>query len=211
MTTSIVFCRDCKYEPISFNKQACPQCGGRNFEARYPVSQAETLEPIIGDKGGGGMSRNEGQRVMEAGRELDALVAEKVMGWALEHRLVGAGTLADPKRLEPEQAVYRVRSEADSYWQNWSPDGADRVLDDMLPRYSTDIAAAWDVVEWLHDAGKLFVLWATTQGRWIAQVFIRGDDDTGPVADKDADTAPRAICLAALQAVDVVARPTKNS
>ena len=51
MTTSIVFCRDCKYEPISFNKQACPQCGGRNFEARYavsqPVSQAEALEPTI--------------------------------------------------------------------------------------------------------------------------------------------------------------------
>ena len=52
MTASIIFCRDCKYschpyEPIPPYWVMCPHCGGRNFEARYsvsqPVSQAETV------------------------------------------------------------------------------------------------------------------------------------------------------------------------
>ena len=51
MTTnasSIIFCRDCKYEPIAQNFwKKCPQCGGSNLEARYPVAQAETLESTV--------------------------------------------------------------------------------------------------------------------------------------------------------------------
>jgi len=63
---------------------------------------------------------------MPAGRELDALVAEKVMGWTQVHRVDSTGDLCGvPSRGAPP-----------SY---------------LLPRYSTDIAAAWKVIEKLRQ------------------------------------------------------------
>jgi hypothetical protein len=58
----------------------------------------------------------------EAGQELDALVAEYIMGWTPEE---GA---------EPGQRLYRT------------PEGA-RVNRYNVPPYSTGLAAAWTVVE----------------------------------------------------------------
>jgi hypothetical protein len=84
---------------------------------------------------------------LPAGRELDALVAERVMGAPPECRLVGAGTLDDPMCLDHPTAVWRVRTAQDTHWERWSPDGAERVVNEFLPRYSTDLAAAWTVVE----------------------------------------------------------------
>lgn len=67
-----------------------------------------------------------------------------------------------------------------------------------LPQYSENIEDAWEVVEKFHADDKQFVLWAVGKGRWVAQVM--DEAGTGPIADCDADTAPEAICLAALAA-----------
>jgi hypothetical protein len=72
-----------------------------------------------------------------------------------------------------------------------------------FPRYSTDIAAAWEVVEKL-TADHEFRFQADYYGPFVQ--FIRyAEDKNGdhPDYSSSADTAPHAICLAALKAVGV--------
>lgn len=101
---------------------------------------------------------------MEAGRELDALIAEKVMGFTVKGGL-------------PISA--------------WPP------------HYSADIAAAWEVVK--------------KMGRHEISIHMRSDSNTDRVTKRyyimdytcrallaEANTAPHAICLAALKAIEHV-------
>lgn len=101
---------------------------------------------------------------MEAGRELDALMAVEVMGVELKRGL-------QPHASEP------------NCWH-------------VVPSYSTDIAAAWQVAEKFIRAG--------------GAAWVEGDGHTGYRAgvtsekgrfEAEADTAPLAICLAAREAV----------
>jgi Phage ABA sandwich domain len=115
---------------------------------------------------------------LKAGRPLDALVAEKVLAEKYEFlEFVG-----DYCRPDPE----------------------DSVAYDCCPRYSTDIAAAWQIVEkliaitpqqdlhiehWYHEEDE-------TSGWQISSCYELGEW-------KDwvqAETLPLAICLAALKA-----------
>lgn len=120
---------------------------------------------------------------MEAGRELDALIAEKVMGlqpWPVQ---------------EFSERVFRAAL---------VPQGHDP-LPCSCPKYSSDIAAAWDVVERLRDfkhpedehAG--FTVWQYWKGGYAAG-WSWHEAEYGVEL---ADTAPHAICLAALKAVGV--------
>jgi hypothetical protein len=93
-------------------------------------------------------------KTMVAGPELDALVAEKVMGL-------------------PEE-IWQDRDQMTSF------------------PYSTDIAAAWAVVEKVGN----FTIWQY-EGEW--QCFLGG----GIKNKSYAATAPLAICLAALKATGV--------
>ena len=102
---------------------------------------------------------------MSPGRELDALVAEKVMGG---------------RRMRTTDARY--------YWNGLNTNGE-------LPAYSTDIAAAWTVVERLGD--KFNFIGKCADG-WNAVLFYDGNSH-GEIAP----SAPHAICLAALKAVGV--------
>lgn len=106
---------------------------------------------------------------LEAGRELDALVAEKVMGWtvALEDR--------GPCRV-------------------WRPHENSAERSQPIPPYSTSIEAAWEVVEKMRQREFGFSL----NDAWIAW-FLAAPNEY----QADADTAPHAICLAALKAVGV--------
>ena len=86
-------------------------------------------------------------RNMEAGREMDALVAEKVMGWKwdasnpLQHLLFG-----------PDGAIGAV-----IFYDGRANDGGIvQPLD--CPYYSTDIATAWEVVERILDNAHTFEL-----------------------------------------------------
>src|SRR5690349_19463129 len=103
-------------------------------------------------------------------RKLDALVAEKVMGWT---------------RI-PVGSHPNLRSEA---WTN--NDGATVIFDP--PFYSRRIEDAWQVVE------KLDLQISVTKCRQgysvtMDQYFCH------PIDETVADTAPLAICLAALRA-----------
>lgn len=95
------------------------------------------------------------------GRELDALVAEKVMGWSSEE-------------LDEDVGI-------------------------CVPRYSTDISAAWEVVEKLGEKFEQFDL----QFGWNTGRFVCGFGSFGTSRFESTPTefAPHAICLAALRAV----------
>lgn len=98
---------------------------------------------------------------MKPGSELDLLVAEKVMG------------------LSPYKSFGDYRYEHNS-----------NLRDSILPRYSTDIAAAWKVVEEFYRDNLFEINWNHATKKWHASI----NEHT-----KASDTAPHAICLAALK------------
>lgn len=127
-------------------------------------------------------------------REIDALVAEKVMGYA-----------------KPENVNGEI-----GFTEHFIGTGTSRFH--VLPHYSTEIAAAWKVVERLKEAGWVVEIrtWgaSTPQGpktlatlwkEWTTQGYgrtrpqlMRGDSLQVP-----GDTAAHAICRAALKSVGV--------
>jgi hypothetical protein len=94
-----------------------------------------------------------------AGRELDARVAEKVMGW-------------EPRGPHPIHGT---------------PVFATGRNDTFAPHFSTDIAAAWQAAEKLKAASWRFRVWQDYKDALMV----------------DAETAPLAICRAALKALEV--------
>jgi len=111
---------------------------------------------------------------------LDALVAEQVMGWRKPNRP----------------------------YQSWDkrPDlpGVMLCRQHELPRFSSDIAAAWQVVEKLRERFSVEIRVDHSVAR--VRVFAGDRYDLLPGAVRDlaqveARTAPIAICLAALQTV----------
>jgi len=122
-----------------------------------------------------------------AGRELDALVAERVMG-------------------HPGRFVERVNIN-DRWWDRttWLPweeepekPHGGTAVGQMPPRYSTDIETAWKVVERLRTDWRF--LFQETPGRKWRAMFSSHRRQEAWFMD-DADTAPLAICRAALKAV----------
>jgi hypothetical protein len=122
---------------------------------------------------------------MEAGRELDALVAGKVMG------------LREVWASDREHFHHTVH-------------GSTALFREPVPRYSTDITAAWEVVCIVRLRNAL-----------VGECRIESDGDTWSCSfgrlgygdcggrewqedyGAEADTLPLAICLAALKAVTV--------
>lgn len=111
---------------------------------------------------------------MKAGRELDALVAEKVMGWVWikEINSPRAPELLPPNGHSPVMA------------------------DDPIPRFSTDIAAAWSVIEKLSGPDEYATYQITNAGA-AGDVFVCVGK-----GEAFAETLPLAICLAAIHAVE---------
>src|SRR5688572_4258171 len=123
----------------------------------------------------------------EAGRELDALVAEKVMGLG-------------PAVNYPGSAYYDGPGERGHYR------GPGNLLI-TIPCYSTDIAAAWDV--WLkitsEPHAEHWAIYSYADGAVAVEYYgdgYSGDRESGAGNWRvEADSAPLAICRAALQAV----------
>lgn len=118
---------------------------------------------------------------MIAGRELDALIAEKVMG------LMEFSAHAGPHKAS----------------MGWGKPG-DTVLQLIqLPNYSTDIAAAWTIVKFIDAWGLAneFKLGQDYEGLW--NCIFKGTRKGKPFRGEDynGDTAPHAICLAALKVI----------
>lgn len=128
-------------------------------------------------KGGSGMKKEEILK-MESGRELDALVAAKVMGWKTI-------TVNTPYRYVKNAGGCIV-------------DGtAERLSAGLIPHQwfpSRDIADAWEVVEKMNDC--LHLKQHGKDGIWEAFFCISGPDMEG-----SGETASLAICRAALLTV----------
>ena len=129
----------------------------------------------------------------EAGRELDAEIAEKVMG--LEFR---------PWRYGVPEGWWSVGSTV-AYESNTlhaiMPEG----YESDLPMYSWDIADAWLVVEKMRTMQiepELRSIGLNTL--WRCTLRCYSDHERGVTSgffEEEAETAPLAICLAALQTV----------
>lgn len=111
---------------------------------------------------------------MNPGRELDALVAEKVMGWRLGEHL---GMKRNVWKLPEGQKLNGLD------WCN------------EPPLYSTNIAAAWEVIEKLNICIEVLRVKEAQTGSWQ---YVASTVSGRTIAD----AAPHAICLAALKAVD---------
>ncbi len=118
---------------------------------------------------------------MDTGRELDARIAETVFGYTPDYEFADL-------HVPPAPHVKELRDQYDE----WG----------ILPAYSTDIAAAWLVVEELRARG----IWLEElSGRYETSYragFSWRDPERGVRYQQAmADTAPLAICRAALEAL----------
>ena len=113
---------------------------------------------------------------LPAGREMDALVAEKVMG------------------LERVGYLYKYREYTES------PRNVNMSEKD-IPSYSTSIAPAWEVVERLHDLEWVVEVTIDNGVGRYCKIWKMGNKGREIIYEElDADTAPLAICRAALKA-----------
>ncbi len=124
---------------------------------------------------------------LSAGRDLDVLIHRKVMG-------------RDCKHFTPEPGEFGSDLNG---WYDWPQM---KVLPRLVPCYSMDIAAAWEVVKHLATRGIELTLedWRSLPegGGWKAMFDLPDGHDTGDALGQD---APLAICRAALLAVPLVA------
>jgi len=168
---------------------------------------------------------------LKAGRELDALIETQLFG-RCAHQMAYVSTEELQSRARREimaewQANYGkqppdafVMAEAAS--RQWAQEEGDYSPKECVkcgvtaygtaitPRYSTDIAAAWEVVEKLQPNLYLSLTVEQHEGRQYATAGFTGDRWVDPTQhfEAEAETAPLAICLAAVEAVR--ARPTEQ-
>ena len=132
-------------------------------------------------------------RGMEAGRRLDALIAEKLMGWHwvnsppdIDGNYEGIPILIPPNlTLNDLEPVLPKRGPVGHVG---------------IPRFSTDIGSAWQLVERLATMeGPVSIAWGIygSEGNKASVVTMYG-----PGPGVVAPTAPLAICRAALLAVE---------
>lgn len=140
-------------------------------------------------------------------RKIDALVAERVMGfkWHLCHELNPDGEM-----------VYHLRSDAPPEWWKKPTEveapnlpqvsGVRRFIMLRVKPYSTSISAAWEVVEEMdkrHFGTHITRVQSLHGNKLFWSVDFDKPNDGADGHEHDTDSAPLAICLAALSAVGV--------
>lgn len=125
---------------------------------------------------------------MEAGKELDALIAEQVfrMVWCRLNR-------------SDTTAILRWPDSTRNYWPSQP---TDRRILLSADSYSTDIEDTWKVTRKLNADGFLFELFTQPDGDSAARFFRERNRKDMPKHGwwATASTAPLAICRAALKA-----------
>lgn len=125
---------------------------------------------------------------MNPGRDLDAIVAEKVMG---------CSTKKDGHMLAGIVVGERLVCNCEKGEHNTNP----RFPNYGVKDYSTDISAAWEVVEKVRPSfSEIWIGRSDTEMSAHWKCSIQKMDSN---YEATADTAPHAICLAALKAVGV--------
>lgn len=112
---------------------------------------------------------------MKPSRELDELIAEKVMGWTMK---------CGPMLAPPGYNNFIIKGVCVDEKGNIR----------IIPSYSTEISAAWEVVEKFRKNNSFIQLEVIGELGW--EVALNGE--TG-----NSEFAPQVICLAALRAVGV--------
>lgn len=133
------------------------------------------------------------------GRGLDAAVAKAVFG---KCTVIGCGGMPTYEFQSPPESGDDTRLCSHCGNEVW------QALGESAPQFSTDIAAAWELVEEMQgDRARYLDLQRMTHpwhNLWRAD-FKTGKqvlgEDSGSVAHAEAKTAPLAICRAALRAV----------
>lgn len=127
---------------------------------------------------------------LEAGKLLDKLIAEKIFGCSPQRNITANGFECGCLPMNPEHE--RMKS-------GWS----------SIPFYSTDIAEAWKVVEKIAN-WKFTLTWkyeyepdkeGKEQRFYATAIFDPILIDRREYLFAQGDTAPEAICLAALKAL----------
>lgn len=118
---------------------------------------------------------------MKAGRELDALMAEYVMGWNWGDTGKGLEGLMPPDKHST--FILTLTFDSSGLWGG-------------MPHYSTNIADAWKVVEKMENTHRFSLHRTVKENGW--QVIF-WDIETDAHRSLVAETAPLAICLAALR------------
>ena len=129
-----------------------------------------------------------------AGRELDALVAEKVMGYRWREVRAKGSTNTVPVW---EGSAYR--------WPDGVYDARELAARGGPPVFSTSIAAAWQVVEKMreHPNVLLHTLHLVAYPYNRAYAAFAGLPDDGDFVEANGDhSVPLAICRAALRAIE---------
>lgn len=122
----------------------------------------------------------------EEKRELTVFLAEKVMGWELDHCKRGIWAHAKEKNAQGRSGG----------WICWS---ASRTMPEWNPL--ENIADAWMVVEALKAKRNYGMLLILDEDGFEAHFGPLLADSPDEVVDASAPTAPEAICRAALRAV----------
>lgn len=129
-------------------------------------------------------------------REIDRLVAEKVMGCTVREVCTS---------LRDGQQLYNLYCECGhGEHGDLEPDQDRRISSDpwSLNAYSTEIAAAWQVVEKLNTQ-RFWIIINTSHYPNKSKKVMIGSGLWDTVTEFYADTVPMAICLAALKAAGV--------
>lgn len=122
-------------------------------------------------------------------REIDRLIAEKIMGWTdIKYEIAGFGDGRNNTIEGP--------------WSEWrgKRSAAPWILSESIPYYSTDITLAWEIVDRLVYKWD-FILYRDSGFGWTVYDGPRSLEDRMSLAN--AETAPLAICLAALRVMNV--------
>lgn len=131
-----------------------------------------------------------------AGADLDAEIAERVMGWTSV-----CGNF-------PELTGRRGRVYVDMTRTEWSGVRPEGDSSEPIPPYSTDISAAWEVIRHIAQDERVPVerrnlqLVAYCYNRTYAVFGVRVEDEDEWSEGNGEHSTPLAICLAALKAVE---------
>lgn len=135
---------------------------------------------------------------MPPGREMDALVAERVMGW----KRVDVPAAMRAMAAKDAVAVEHPEGGTTILEHGGSCEGMPFSCERRLPRYSTDIEAAWSAIDKLTERFGDSVNFDMERegGRWHAAFVCHGFGVRGSTWMRG-DSGPHAICRAALKAV----------
>lgn len=117
-------------------------------------------------------------------RKLDRDVAMRIFGWTEKNGYIGCETF--------HKNVEKFVAEVQGF----------KRISQTIPPYSSDIAAAWTVVEKMLDRFQVGITFY--DGRYECEINDLRDDKYYPEIYGHSKSAPHAICLAALRALKAV-------